>query len=144
MPYYEGIGVIAEKNAVVLDLGESHTKVGYAGEATPRVILRTPKDLRRRIIDRGENATEALNDAIINFVHKLYFQHLLVNPKDRRVVLVDALLGPIRTKEVLSDVLFKHFEVKSILYAPSHLMPLFTLGVQTALVIDTGFSGIIL
>ena len=40
----------------------------------------------------------------------------------------------------MSEVLFKHFEVLSILYAPSHLMPLFTLGVNTALVIDVGFK----
>ena len=37
-------------------------------------------------------------------------------------------------------MLFKHFEVLSILYAPSHLMPLFTLGINTALVIDVGFK----
>lgn len=65
------------------------------------------------------------------FVYRLYFQHLLVNPKDRRVVLVDALLGPIQFKQVISRVLFKHFEVLSILYASSHLMPMFTLGLQT-------------
>jgi actin-related protein 10 len=73
-------------------------------------------------------------------VHRIYFRHLLVNPKDRRVVLVDALLGPIRFKEVLSRVLFKHFEVLSILYSPSHLMPLLTLGIQTALVLDVGYA----
>ncbi len=31
-------------------------------------------------------------------------------------------------------------QVLSILYAPSHLMPLFTLGLRTALVLDAGFS----
>ena len=28
MPFYEGIGLIAEKNAVVIDIGSAYTKVG--------------------------------------------------------------------------------------------------------------------
>ncbi len=76
----------------------------------------------------------------MSLVHRLYFTHLLVNPKDRRVVLVDHLLGSILVKEVLAEVLFKHYEVLSILFAPSHLMPLFTLGLKTGLVLDVGYA----
>ena len=36
MPLYEGIGLISEKHAVVLDIGTSLTKCGYAGEMSPR------------------------------------------------------------------------------------------------------------
>jgi actin-related protein 10 len=140
MPFYEGIGLIAEKNAVVLDLGASYTKVGYAGEAAPRAILPTPLEVALHMGSGPASLKEPLYDALVPFVHTLYFKHLLVNPKDRRVVLLDALLGPIKVKEVLSEVLFKHFEVLSVLYAPSHLMPLFTLGVNTGLVLDVGHS----
>ena len=31
MPMYEGIGLISEKHAVVLDIGTAYTKCGYAG-----------------------------------------------------------------------------------------------------------------
>ena len=37
MPLYEGIGLISEKHAVVLDIGTSLTKCGYAGEMSPRL-----------------------------------------------------------------------------------------------------------
>jgi len=92
MPFYDGIGVIAEKHAVVLDVGTAFTKVGYAGEALPRAIVRSPclSD------DKGLLSESALHDQLVAFVHKLYFEHLLVNPKDRRVVLVEALLGETR------------------------------------------------
>ena len=130
MPFYEGIGLIAEKNAVVIDIGSAYTKVrtfhirspssrfnlrrtnlkvGYAGEATPRAVVATPRELHAW--RRPPAADDELYDALVRFVHQIYFRHLLVNPKDRRVVLVDALLGPVRFKEVLSKVLFKHFEV---------------------------------
>lgn len=38
MPLYEGIGLISEKHAVVLDIGTSLTKCGYAGEMSPRLV----------------------------------------------------------------------------------------------------------
>ena len=35
-------------------------------------------------------------------------------------------------------MLFNHFEILSVLLAPSHLMPLFGLGLQHGLVLDCG------
>ena len=94
MPFYEGIGLIAEKNAIVLDVGAAHTKVGYAGEFIPRAILDTPSNMLELCRDK-------LYDALVDLVHRIYFTHLFVNPKDRRrVVLVDHLLG-----EAVSPVL---------------------------------------
>ncbi len=138
MPFYEGIGLIAEKNAIVIDLGRANTKVGYAGEAAPRAIVRTPAELRNQ--GQKDLTRDKLYDSLVSFVHRLYFSHLLVNPKDRRVVLVDQLLGSILVKEVLAEVLFRHYEVLSVLFAPSHLMPLFTLGLRTGLVLDVGYA----
>lgn len=89
MPLYDGIGMIAEKNAVVFDVGSAFSKVGYAGESAPRAVVRSP-DLTS-LVDRA-----ALNDVLVPFVHKLYFEYLLVNPKDRRVVLLEALIGDTR------------------------------------------------
>ena len=34
--------ISSEKHAVVLDIGTAYTKVGYAGESSPRAILKTP------------------------------------------------------------------------------------------------------
>ena len=159
MPFYDGIGVIAEKHAVVLDVGAALCKVGYAGEPVPRAIVRTPGYLRNAIrrlpnVPACENVDLDLpdthtvqndvaliqRDQIIGFVHKLYFEHLLVNPKDRRVVLVEQLLGDLSLRDLLVSVLFEHFEVLSVLLAPSHLMPLFGLGLQSALVLDVGYA----
>ena len=50
-----------------------------------------------------------LYDLLVPFVHSLYFKHLLVNPKDRRVVLVDPLLGAIRVK--VGSLYFSHDQI---------------------------------
>ena len=133
MPFYDGIGVIAEKHAIVLDIGAAFTKVGYVGESTPRAIIRTPYNFDSIEIT-------SLYDTLVDFVHKLYFETLLVNPKDRRVVLVESILADTRLKNELVKVLFQHFEVLSILFAPSHLMPIFGLGLQNGLVMDVGYN----
>ena len=38
-------------------------------------------------------------------------RHLLVNPKERRVVVVESLLSPTVYRDVIAKVLFKHYEV---------------------------------
>ena len=89
MPLYDGIGMIAEKNAVVIDVGSAFTKVGYAGESAPRAIIRS--------LDISLAANKTLfKDALVEFVHRIFFDYLLINPKDRRVVLLEALIGETR------------------------------------------------
>uniref|UniRef100_A0A915HX37 Actin-related protein 10 n=1 Tax=Romanomermis culicivorax TaxID=13658 RepID=A0A915HX37_ROMCU len=64
---------------------------------------------------------------------------LLVNPKERRVVLLESVLSPSDFRNLLADVLFMHFEVPSVVFLPSHLAACFPLGTQGALVVDVGF-----
>merc|ERR1712002_482072 len=81
---------------------------------------------------------DQLYPLLVDFIHQLYFKWLLVNPKDRRVVVVENILGSTLFKETLAKVLFKHYEVSSVLFVPSHLVCLFSLGVNTGLVLDVG------
>jgi len=63
----------------------------------------------------------------------------LVNPKERRVVIVESVLSPTDYRNLLAKVLFKHFEVPSVIFVPAHLMACFPLGTQSALVVDVGY-----
>ncbi|XP_046849297.1 actin-related protein 10-like [Xenia sp. Carnegie-2017] len=149
MPLFDVIGFGNEKIAVVLDIGEAYTKCGFASEVCPRHII--PSIVRRNI--NGEvseekitpNVTSNTDDGQLygilrDFIHNIYFRYLLVNPKERRVVICESLLVSTRFRETLAKVLFYHFEVPSVLFAPSHLMSLFTLGVSTCLVMECGYS----
>uniref|UniRef100_A0A9J8AMX5 Actin-related protein 10 n=1 Tax=Cyprinus carpio carpio TaxID=630221 RepID=A0A9J8AMX5_CYPCA len=144
MPLFEGLGSGGEKTAVIVDLGAAYTKCGFAGETGPRFII--PSEIKRagspeavRVVQYNIN-TEELYSILKEFVHLLYFRHLLVNPRDRRVVIVESVLCPSHFRETLSRVFFKHFEVPSVLFAPSHLMSVMTLGIQSALVMDCGYT----
>ncbi|CAH1790732.1 unnamed protein product [Owenia fusiformis] len=142
MPLFEGVAYGGEKSAVIVDIGGAYTKCGFGGEPAPRCII--PSDVIKqsgetRKVTVFKNEAE-LYDNLVDFLHRLYFRHLLVNPKDRRVVVVESVLCPSVFRNTLAKVLFKHYEVPSVLFAPSHLMALFTLGISSGLVLDAGLT----
>lgn len=75
---------------------------------------------------------------MVDFIQTLFFKHLLVNPKERKVVIVESVLCPTEVREVFAKVLFRHFEISSILFVSSHLVTLSTLAIDTAVVVDIG------
>uniref|UniRef100_A0A8C5ATZ8 Actin related protein 10 n=1 Tax=Gadus morhua TaxID=8049 RepID=A0A8C5ATZ8_GADMO len=144
MPLFEGLGSGGEKTAVVIDLGAAYTKCGFAGETGPRFII--PSEIRRagqkqaiKVVQYNIN-TDELYVNLKEFIHTLYFRHLLVNPRDRRVVIIESVLCPSNFRETLTRVFFNQFEVPSVLFAPSHLMAIMTLGLSSALVMDCGYT----
>ena len=42
------------------------------------------------------------------------FRHLLVNPKERRIVIVESILTPSKFRNTLAKVLFTHYEVSTL------------------------------
>ncbi|KAL5273845.1 ACTR10 family protein [Megaselia abdita] len=70
----------------------------------------------------------------------LFFKYFLVSPKDRKIVIVESSLCPTIIRETFTKALFRHFEVSSVFFVPLHLSVLSTLAVETALVVDLGYS----
>lgn len=68
----------------------------------------------------------------------IFFKHLLVSPKERKVIIVESVLCPTDIREVFAKVMFRHFDVSAILYVPTHLVILSTLAIDTAVVVDIG------
>lgn len=52
---------------------------------------------------------------------------------------MESIFCPEQLRLSLADVLFSHYLVGSILFAPSQLMALLPLGLETGLVVDCGF-----
>lgn len=68
------------------------------------------------------------------------FRYVLVSPKERKVVIVESVFCPTEIRDTLAKVLFKHFEVLSVLFVPTHLVILATLAIDSALVVDIGYK----
>ncbi|XP_035206210.1 actin-related protein 10-like isoform X2 [Stegodyphus dumicola] len=119
------------------------SRIGFARETGPRFIIPTEvvHPLTRKITRVWNyQGKDDLFIILKEFVHKLYFKYLAVNPKDRRAVIVESVLCPTLFRNTLAEVLFMHFEIPSLIYVPSHLMALFTVGISSALVMDVGYS----
>ncbi|XP_041982581.1 actin-related protein 10 [Aricia agestis] len=141
MTLYEGMALIQEKQAVVLDLGTDYTKFGFTGEAAPRCIIPSEfwcSDSRRmkRVFDY--HSEQELYDNLVHMLHLLYFRHVLVNPKERKVVVVESLLTPTLVRETLAKVLFMHYEVSGVMWADAGRLCALTLGAPIALVVMIG------
>ncbi|XP_047034449.1 actin-related protein 10 [Helicoverpa zea] len=141
MALYEGIALIQEKQAVVLDLGTDYTKFGFTGEAAPRCIVRSQfwcaRERRLRRVHDYRSPDE-LYDNLVQMLHLLYFRHVLVNPKERKVVVVESLLTPTLFRETLAKVLFTHYEVSGVIWADRPRLSALTLGAAAALVVALG------
>ncbi|XP_055911230.1 actin-related protein 10 [Eupeodes corollae] len=135
--------VMQEKPPVVLDIGTAYTKIGFAGEAHPRFIipsesyLSSTGDIEK--LFNYSSKTE-LYDHMVDFLQTIFFKHVLVSPKDRKVVMVENIFGETIIRETIAEVLFKHFEVSSILFVPTHLIALSTLAVPSGVVVDMGYN----
>ncbi|XP_076634946.1 actin-related protein 10 isoform X1 [Colletes latitarsis] len=140
---YEGVRFLSDKQMVIFDIGSAYTKYGYAGETTPRGIIRTEvvcpetKELRK-IYDYKD--TEDLYQLLVEFLHSLFFRYVLRSPKEARIVVLESLLIPSQFRDTLAKVLFRHFEIGSLMLLSVHLATISTLGTNTALVLDVGYK----
>ncbi|XP_057328804.1 actin-related protein 10 [Microplitis mediator] len=140
---YEGIRYTSEKQVVVLDIGSAYTKFGYAGEGTPRGIVKTevkcPETKQMRKIYKY-NDTEDLYQLLVEFFHVIFFRHVVITPKDVKVLILESLLTPSKFRDTMAKVLFRHYEIGSLMLLPTHLVTISTLGWDTALVLDVGYQ----
>lgn len=145
MPAFEGLILGTERPAVVFDIGRAYTKCGFAGESGPRCIVpsqvKRPRSSEVTKLFISNVSDDQLYNILVDFVHFMYFRHLLVNPKERRVVIVESILSSTTNfRNTLAKVLFQHFEVPSLLFLSSHAVSVITLGIPSGLVVDCGYE----
>jgi actin-related protein 10 len=132
-----------ERPAVVLDIGHAYTKCGFAGDHGPKYIIKS------EIYKNGQNINvfkykneDDLKENLMEFIYRIYYKILNINSRDRKLVIVESVLNQTNVRKILTDILFKNFQVISLFFIPSHLAALYSLGINTALVIDCGFEDI--
>ncbi|XP_054153136.1 actin-related protein 10-like [Oppia nitens] len=143
MPLYEGIGIGSDKHSVVIELGQSFTKCGFVGEYSPRAIIRSQvfdTKLNKMVNIYSITDDKELYSALKEFIRVLYFRYLAVNPKDRRLVIVESMFTSSRFRNQLLKVLYLYYDIQALLIVPQHLVALATLGLSTALILDVGYK----
>lgn len=94
-------------------------RCGFVHEYSPRAIIRSEifcpplKKVARLAEIRNP---DWLYVALKEFVENLYFRYLAVNPKERKVVIVESIFCPTYFRKTLANVLFYHFDVSICLF----------------------------
>jgi actin-related protein 10 len=126
----------AEKKAIVFDLGSAFIKCGFAGEGSPRHVIKSSFSAE---YERCPPVSKAEWIEILGVLFSnLYFRYLQAKPKERRVLICEHLLAPAAFREAAAYVLFEQLKVPSILFSPCEILALYTTGLSTGIVIDSG------
>lgn len=67
-------------------------------------------------------------------------RRLLVDPKQRKVILVENVLMPTVVKRTICQILFENLQVPSVCFLPSHLLSTVAIGRTSSIVLDLGYQ----
>ncbi|EPQ29977.1 uncharacterized protein PFL1_02650 [Pseudozyma flocculosa PF-1] len=148
------------EDRIVLDIGSRVSKFGFSGEEKPRAIvdsvpLSLPSTSRTALAETDalwdqdvemaqseqlrKHAHALLVARLTHLVRTAFFHHLMVEPKQRNVLVIENASMPAIVKQLLCKVLLSNLQVPSVSFVPSHLMALVAAGSTTGLVIECGY-----
>ena len=135
----ESYPIGTDKLAVVFEFGHAFTRVGFVNEHAPRIILRSETEgSGKKLLEIMDG--QELYEALKKFIEPLYFRYLAVNPKDRKVIIVESIFTPSKFRSTLLKVLLNYFDAPGVAFVPDHLMSMMTLICSTGIVVDVGYT----
>ncbi|KAJ1718249.1 hypothetical protein LPJ61_006735, partial [Coemansia biformis] len=81
---------------------------------------------------------DVLDALLVEQIREAYRTHLLVDPKTRKVAVVESVLLPVQIKRAVARVLLGNLRVPQISFYPSSVAGLMTCGAMAGLVVDCG------
>ncbi|XP_065317927.1 actin-related protein 10-like isoform X2 [Gordionus sp. m RMFG-2023] len=118
---------------VILDIGTSYTKCGFAGTLHPHAFLKTPTEISRYMIAPDDAILYNLPQIVTSFLRHIFFSTLLVDPSHaassiKMVAILENVLTMTSTfKRVVAAILDKKFWIESLVFIPSHLATIYCL-----------------
>jgi actin-related protein len=131
---------MASRHTVVIELGSSLVRVGFAGEAIPRFITTIDKfpTFTEKAEYRGELNIGKVRKLYTDFFHLLFLEYLQVKSRDYKILIVEKFYTPRIDRNCMVTSLLKDLQVISVSMQPDLLLPLLTAGMKSGLIIDLG------
>jgi actin-related protein 10 len=86
----------------------------------------------------SESLTE-MEHNLEEFLHKVFYQYLLIQPFDRTVYVTENFLFPQAFYSILLKILFQKFLVMNVFLVVQNFLPIFLTGKQTGIILEVGF-----
>jgi actin-related protein len=158
--------VLEEVHGIVLDLGTSLVKSGFAGDDAPRSVFPTivgrPKHggvmvgMDQKDAYVGEEAQSKrgvltmkypIEDGVVTnwddmekLLHHTFYNELRVAPEEHPVLISEQMLASKANRERLMQILFETFNVPCCYFCPTHTLSLYASGRTTGVVLSIGES----
>ncbi|MFX1259725.1 MAG: hypothetical protein ACFFAN_17875, partial [Promethearchaeota archaeon] len=150
---------------IILDIGSAYVKIGFAGEPGPRFIFPcitgTEKyqsvmvDVNKRSVYVGDDAMKMRGVLKVKYPirrgtimdweeyyeilnHIFYTLLRIENLSNYPIIYAEHPFVPSETRQYIARVLFETHRAKSLMMLPSPLLSLFSVGLTTGLVIESG------
>lgn len=152
------------KPHVIIDIGSSYVKAGFAGEEGPRAVFSNvvgrPKapgimiGSEQKDYFVGSEAEEKRGSLILRHpvehgivedwddfekvLHHTFTNELRVNPEEHNVLITETALNPKVNREKLTQLLFDTFNVPGLYVANTAVLSLYSAGKFTGVVVEIG------
>ena len=73
------------------------------------------------------------------FLTHIFYNLLHTSPKEKAVVILESFFGQRRLTEAFGNCCFKSFGTKAIYFLLSNVLPIYSTGMDTGIVVDIGF-----
>ncbi|KAG5188492.1 hypothetical protein JKP88DRAFT_304290, partial [Tribonema minus] len=123
------------KPCVVVDLGNAWVRCGFAGECRPRRILRSPLAEHPATMSQ-----QSWLEILSPFLSSMYSKELLCKPKERGVVICESMTMPRAIRQAVTEALFTHLQVPSVLMVAGPAPALYCIGHPDGIVLDIGLK----
>ena len=132
---------------LVMDNGTLLSKVGFAGDDSPRFVFPTIpgsfsyEHYSLETISQGKSPIErgVIKDwQAMERIWSKTFRELGVDPSQHPVLLSQVLLNPPKNKEKIAEIMFERFNIPKLYLAHQGVLALFASGRTTGIVIDIG------
>ncbi|KAI8802849.1 hypothetical protein BJ742DRAFT_743390 [Cladochytrium replicatum] len=127
-----------------IDIGSLFVKYGFSGESKPRHVTYHSEPQLHQLYKLEVRNIGEVERLLSDTLRNLYHINLLTDPKQRKVILCENVLLPMMVKGAIARVLFNVLQVPSIIFLPSHVLALLTVGKTTGLAVDVGYNETIL
>ena len=135
---------------MILDIGLSLTKCGFAKDSIPKHVIPTPLSVVKRMRNSISSVntasfaelfadTRTLNLEIEELLAQIFYHLLQTNPYEKAIVVVETFMGLRPLYEAIGHICFKKFGCRDVYFVLGNSMPLYVSGLDSGIIVDIGY-----
>jgi len=123
---------------VVLEIGSTHVRGGFAGECVPRFVIPTPFRFTNKSALGEQLSTSEIRIICLEGLRMIFLEYLQIRSKDCSVLVIENMFAVAVFRDQLFNVLLNEMQIQAVCFQSDMLMPLLATGCSSGIVVDVG------